>query len=139
MTVTYVTPAEAGVKVGDYFYASWGYDQTNIDFWKVVGLTPKGIKVQKWQTRLATDQPGQPYHDKIVPGDGPVQRENWWDPETGERLDKPIVTIAPIKTKRIQMYGTPENPKVYANWTSYASMSKWDGTPKYRTGHGFGH
>lgn len=27
-----------GVKVGDYFSASWGYDQTNVDFFQVVEL-----------------------------------------------------------------------------------------------------
>ena len=27
-----------GVKVGDYFEASWGYDQTNVDFFQVVEL-----------------------------------------------------------------------------------------------------
>ena len=27
-----------GVKVGDVFYESWGYEQTNIDFWQVVKL-----------------------------------------------------------------------------------------------------
>lgn len=27
-----------GVQVGDVFYNSWGYEQTNIDFWQVVAL-----------------------------------------------------------------------------------------------------
>ena len=27
-----------GVHVGDLFYASWGYEQTNIDFYQVVAL-----------------------------------------------------------------------------------------------------
>lgn len=30
-----------GVHVGDLFYASWGYEQTNIDFWQVVELKGK--------------------------------------------------------------------------------------------------
>ena len=30
------------VKLGDVFYESWGYDQTNIDFAKVVGFTKSG-------------------------------------------------------------------------------------------------
>ena len=29
------------VKVGDLYYTSWGYEQTNIDFYKVVGLVGK--------------------------------------------------------------------------------------------------
>ena len=27
-----------GVHVGDIFYSTWGYDQTNVDFWQVVEL-----------------------------------------------------------------------------------------------------
>lgn len=34
-----------GVKVGDIFYSSWGYDQTNIDFFQVVEL--KGSQMVK--------------------------------------------------------------------------------------------
>lgn len=30
------------VKVGDIFYASWGYEQTNVDFVKVVGFSASG-------------------------------------------------------------------------------------------------
>ena len=30
-----------GVKVGDVFYESWGYEQTNIDFWQVTALKGK--------------------------------------------------------------------------------------------------
>lgn len=48
---TYVEPAatkkeethfEFDVKVGDIFVASWGYDQTNLDFFQVIAL--KGMK-----------------------------------------------------------------------------------------------
>lgn len=31
-----------GIKAGQYLYASWGYDQTNIDFIKVVKISPTG-------------------------------------------------------------------------------------------------
>lgn len=30
------------IKVGDIFYESWGYDQTNIDFIQVVTISPTG-------------------------------------------------------------------------------------------------
>ena len=33
--------SNASVKIGDIFYDSWGYDQTNIDFYQVVGLRGK--------------------------------------------------------------------------------------------------
>lgn len=34
------------LKVGDVFYTSWGYDQTNIDFIKVVKISPTGKTVK---------------------------------------------------------------------------------------------
>ena len=36
----------APLKVGDIFYSSWGYDQTNIDFYEVVGVTKSGKSVK---------------------------------------------------------------------------------------------
>lgn len=40
--------AAANIKVGDIFYSSWGYDQTNIEFWEVVGRpSPKALIVRE--------------------------------------------------------------------------------------------
>ena len=33
------------VKINDIFYSSWGYDQTNIDFYMVVDITQSSVKV----------------------------------------------------------------------------------------------
>ena len=30
------------IKKGDYFYTSWGYDQTNIDYLVVIDVSPSG-------------------------------------------------------------------------------------------------
>ena len=35
------TKIKANINVGDILYTSWGYEQTNIDFYKVVGLVGK--------------------------------------------------------------------------------------------------
>lgn len=37
---------KAGVKVGDVFYTSWGYDQTNVDFYQVVAITEGGCYIR---------------------------------------------------------------------------------------------
>lgn len=34
-------------KVGDIFYNSWGYEQTNVDFYQVVAVTEKSVKVRE--------------------------------------------------------------------------------------------
>jgi hypothetical protein len=36
-----------GVEIGDVFISSWGYEQTNIDFYQVVGVTSKSLKLRK--------------------------------------------------------------------------------------------
>ena len=42
-----------GVKVGDIFEASWGYDQTNVDFFQVVALCgEQSVRVRGVQPRL---------------------------------------------------------------------------------------
>ena len=130
MTVTYVSPADAGVKVGDYFVCSWGYDQTNVDFYKVVALTPKGMKVQQWQT--ATDH--SDYHDYMVPGDGPEVGAWVRSPDGGGSTYDPDVP-APIEQKRIQKWGDT----VSANVNSFSNMYLWDGKPEYQTNPYAGH
>lgn len=32
-------------KVGDFFYTSWGYDQTNVDFYQILAVSEKSVKV----------------------------------------------------------------------------------------------
>jgi hypothetical protein len=141
MRVTAVAPDTVGVKIGDYFYASWGYDQTNVDWFRVVGLTPKGVKIQKVFGKTVTDD--GPY-TTVVPTPEPYTIETriyddegrvTWD-DQGQIATE--VTIAPIVTKRLQSYGD-EYGRPYLPWKSYAHLYKWDGTPKYQTGSGWGH
>lgn len=42
-----------GVKVGDLFSATWGYDQTNVDFFQVVSLAGKcSVRVRQVRPQL---------------------------------------------------------------------------------------
>lgn len=42
-TTTTIAPT---VEVGDVFSSSWGWEQTNVDFYEVVALTPSGKSVR---------------------------------------------------------------------------------------------
>ncbi len=141
MTVTAVeSPA---VQIGDFFSCSWGYDQTNVDFYKVVGMTASGksVKVQKWTSAVTQDNGPQVY---VIPGDAPAQRRvrkedvtaeayeamDFWDrQEAHEDVD------VEVETKRIRMWGSTASISI----NSYSSASKWDGNPQYQTGSGWGH
>lgn len=131
MAVEAVAPSEVGVKVGDFFSSSWGYDQTNVDFYKVVALTPKGVKVQKWTSAVVADNGPQV---QVVPGGEPVTG-SWVRVEGGWSEYDPSA-VAPVVTKRLRSYGSG-----YVAFTvnSYSSASKWDGKPESQTGWGFGH
>lgn len=128
-----VSPESVGVKVGDFFSASWGYDQTNVDWYKVVGLTPKGVKVQRWQGAFSPGETGGPA-DYVVAGGEPVKGA-WVRGEDGvPTYDKNVE--APVKTKRLYASGYKD---AAFNVSSYATAFKWDGSPQYQTGAGWGH
>lgn len=133
MASTAVAPASVGVKVGDFFYSSWGYDQTNVDFYKVVGLTPKGVKVQKWTSAVVSGSGGP--SEGVVPGEGPVTSydysaaapgADYWDREAAK-----VEVPAEVRTHRLY-----EGYKGSGAFTinSYSSAWHWDGTPQHQTG-----
>lgn len=133
-TKTKPSPQDLGVEVGDFFVSSWGYDQTNIDFYKVVGLTKKGVKVQHW-TKKHVGEVGGP-QEAVVPGDEPVTGA-WVKAEGGwSEYDKDAT--APVEQKFLSSYSVGEE-RVYFSVNSFASAYKWDGRPKYQTGLGWGH
>ncbi len=105
-------PVDLGVAVGDFFYDSWGYDQTNIDFYEVVGLTGASVKVREVRSKVVGSNGSQ---EEVVPVPGGF---------TG-----------PSMTKRIQNYGS--TPSFTVN--SFSAASKWDGKPKSQTAAGWGH
>lgn len=131
MTVTAVAPSTVGVSVGDFFVSQWGYEQTNVDFYKVVGLTAKGVKVQKWQGATVRDNGGPVTY--VIPGGAPATYTDW----SG---DEPKNKPCPIRTKRLSCWGTdPTAGGVYIRVSSFQAAQPWDGKPCYQTGSGWGH
>ena len=45
-------------KIGDCLYQSWGYDQTNIDFFEVVEVLPKSVKIRPISQLMVKDSGG---------------------------------------------------------------------------------
>jgi hypothetical protein len=44
-------------KIGQILYDSWGYEQTNIDFYQVTAVLPKSIEVKRIASKYAKNQP----------------------------------------------------------------------------------
>jgi hypothetical protein len=95
---------------GDFLYTSWGYDQTNVNFYQVTKvISGKTIEIREVAKKIVKSSPPQDY-------------------------------VAPISNKFIgskmrKKVGMGDTVKI----ESYAHASKWDGKPKYQTSFGWGH
>lgn len=108
---TETTATVTAVQVGDIFCSSWGYDQTNVDFYEVVGLTPASVRVR-------------PVGLKVVAGD-----------DFDEQVVPDTSRAGGVMTKRLKDWGgTP-----WFRVDSFSSASPWDGKPQRRSGRFGGH
>ena len=108
-----VQGAMAGIKVGDLFAASWGYDQTNVDFFQVVALVGKNsVRVRQVVPTMVDEKPGMMYADRT-----------YEIPKNGEMLPATTHSVF-IKdnvkgdVKRIQIYAAKDTP--YFKLSSFA-------------------
>jgi len=93
------------VEVGDIFVCSWGYDQTNIDFYKVVKKTKTGVSIVPMSKKVIE------YSDRYM---------------TGKVLPGEVfVGSKPIRRK-LNKYGD----KYYISINSFSSAQKWSGRPE---------
>jgi hypothetical protein len=74
METTTTVTANHDIVVGDIFEYSWGYDQTNVDYFEVVGVTPKTVKIRKIGAASVPDSEGF-MSDKCVPVPGKFVRD----------------------------------------------------------------
>lgn len=91
---------------GTILFTSWGYDQTNIDFYEIIERRGKSTIVLRKLN--ATPTPQGPYQEDLMPIKGDY---------TGEKL-----------TRRINQSG-------HARIESYARLHLWDGKPKQATSY----
>jgi len=94
------------IKPGTIFKSSWGYDQTNIDFYKVVKTSAKSVWLIKVGQEILSESI---YGEEVVPADG--------------------YEIGKTFVRRPQFYG--EDP--YVSISSYAGASVWNGKPATQT------
>lgn len=70
-----------GFQVGDYLYTNWGYDQTNIEFYRITRRTAKTVAV----VRVECERNGR---NELVPTTTPMSGI-WAEAFTGKRI-RPI-------------------------------------------------
>jgi hypothetical protein len=124
MTTTEVRPIEAG----DVFYCSWGYDQTNIDFYEVVRVTKTRAELR-------------PIGSRCVEDNGPTTRVVP-DPSVSRSFD------VLIETGSCSPYGKPERETKLCTINDRGSVvlksgrhwaRRYEGGSLYETGAGWGH
>jgi len=98
-------------KVGDVLVCSWGYDQTNVDFYVVQRTTKSMVEMVKCGSKSV--QAHGPMSDAVVP-----------DPE--KTFGNPL-------KKRVQGYMDGGEFRAYVTMNSFSSARKWEGRPSYRS------
>lgn len=98
-----------GLQEGDILYASWGYDQTNVDFYQIVSVQDKTVMLREIASEGTKNEYVIPVPGKFI---GPPMRKL----PRGRGTDPGSVRL-----------------------TSYSSAYKWDGNPKYVTPGHAGH
>jgi hypothetical protein len=93
------------VEVGDIFVCSWGYDQTNIDFYKVVKKTKTGVSIVPMSKKVIE------YSDRYM---------------TGKVLPGEVFVGSKPMRRKLNKYGD----KFYISINSFSSAKKWSGMPE---------
>lgn len=111
---------EANLKIGDILYSSWGYDQTNIDFYEVVKLSKCFAELMPIESRVTS------YDDHCMD------------------------TVVPVPGKRVAYHNNEPEPTlrrkvtrtdlgIFVKISSYEYARPWNGTPKKQTNSMCGH
>uniref|UniRef100_A0A6M3KI71 Uncharacterized protein n=1 Tax=viral metagenome TaxID=1070528 RepID=A0A6M3KI71_9ZZZZ len=99
------------VKIGAIFHFSWGYDQTNVDFYQVVERSGYMLTLREICGKTADKETGNGMADYVV-----------------AVKDAFVKDLKPFKKKLQFIRGTP-----YITMKSYGWCSLWDGQPCYRS------
>lgn len=100
------------IKVNDILYSSWGYDQTNIDFYKVKRVMKSMIEIVPIESRIVEEE-STTYTDAVVP----------YPANEGKSF-----------RRKIKDYGSG----LWVNISSYQGATLWDGNPKHQTNPYYG-
>ena len=106
------------LKVGDILYSSWGYDQTNINFYQVTKvISDRTVEIRAIASNRVGGSVGT---DEVIA----VKDAFLAGSESDKRKQPMIKRVSKDNTIKI---------------SSYEYAWKWDGRPKSETAFGFGH
>lgn len=107
-----VGPPKHNLKVGSILVASWGYDQTNIDFYEVTALLGPSMVTIREIDKSVVPMKNSPTQDSVMPRPGQYD---------GEAMRKKVSSSDSVRLN------------------SFSSARPWDGKPQWQTASGYGH
>lgn len=117
--------AEVAVpEVGQVLYSSWGYDQTNVDFYQVVRVSASSV----WVVPMSKECQAAGFMSAhVVPKDAILKRVVNKRDENGQVMYgvPEVVEVKPA------MYRWNKNGYAKISYSEYAYV--WDGKPKYQS------
>jgi hypothetical protein len=118
---------KTSLKPGDILYTSWGYDQTNVEFYQVHTVHNNTITIQEICQEYTEDGFMSGY---TIPIPNKPAKENQWKENICTTVD------APVLTKRAQGYTdlngvSHDHVKINESATAW----KWDGQKKYTSSY----
>ena len=123
MTTATIEKAKVQPKVGDILYSSWGYDQTNIEFYKVVKVSDFSVWIQQVATKIV-EVTGWA-HENVTAGDSSEYQVRNWD-VPGEYITKTY----PIHRHKVKHFSWDQEEIYYVSLNSFSHAKVWDGKPK---------
>lgn len=119
-------------EAGSIWYTSWGYDQTNVEFFKVVAATPGTVTLRRIASTFA-DGREYPVPERAITDFGLIGNATMYDRETGEWVPNPLY----VRDKE-RGYSEKQCRKPRGNYTSLKiseSRRAWpyDGGGAYST------
>jgi hypothetical protein len=113
--------------VGDILHHSWGYDQTNCDFYQVVEVKAASVVLRKISGRTVPGSEGF-MSESLMPVKDAFVTEGT---QALTKHDHDITAENPTITKRVSCYVKDDGTLKYYIPTPYGWCDLWDGKPEY--------
>ena len=123
MTTATIEKVQVKPQIGDILVSSWGYDQTNIEFYKVVKVSDFSVWIQGVNSKIIEITGWA--HEKVVPTDSSEYQVRNWD-VPGEYITKTF----PISRHKVKYFSYDDENTYYVSLNSFSFAKKWDGKPR---------
>ena len=114
-------------KEGDILHHSWGYDQTNCDFYQVVGVKTASVVLRKIGAKTVESSEGSMSCSLVADKDAFIETGHHALTKYGDAITPENPTIL----KRVSFYVQNDDSLKYFISVPYGCCDLWDGGPEY--------